>query len=584
LQALSKMASRRILAILCALACVLPAIESFTSSELTFDAGELGLVKGSGAKTTKTGRPYVQFLGIPYAQPLTKNTRFQPPTEKSLPLASPGRTFSATRKPACCPQPTSNILCAFNQKEDCLGMNIYTPQVQNSDGSFDKLLPVIVFIHGGAFYLGSGDGYGGARLLERDVVLVNFNYRLGPLGFFNLNTAEAPGNAAMYDMVMALNFVKKHISHFGGDPERITIAGQSAGSVSVTHLMASPLTRDKNLFSGAIGMSGSALLKWGTVSQEESVGASLQIARALGCTSNDLSAVASCMRGKTTSAIIKKLEDYQSNEKHEGRLGFAPAAPSIQSNPPAGVVPFMDESPEAIFERHAEAKVPLIMGSTRHDGSFVLGVVYNQFIKYNGLQNNASFIKNQLVNKCLSALGVDDPAISEALAVAYLGEARNSGSLAPMLPGLNDLHTVFYFKDASFKTLNLHAQVQPKSYWYEFDFKGKNSVYSVMVNTNGNPVQGGITHGDDLTYLFNVPLMSLTNDQEQAVSDRLVNYWANFAATGNPNVDEAGRSSGQSGWLSYNQGAPHYASINTEDSFLPVHPETCWNGASQELY
>jgi acetylcholinesterase len=344
------------------------------------------------------------------------------------------------------------------------------------------------------------------------------------------------------------------------------------------------LTRDKGLFHRAIGMSGSALLKWGTISQEESVQSSIDLARALGCSSSDPSAIVTCMRGKTTTSIVNALADYQTGEKNQGRLGFAPAAPSIQSSPPPGVVPFLNESPEAIFQRHAEANVPLIMGSVRHDGSFVLGVVYNQFLKYNGLQNNASFIKNELVHRCLSALGVESSATAEALAAAYLGEARNSGNLTLMLSGLTDLHTVFYFKDASFRTLQLHTQVQPQSYWYEFDFKGKNSVFSVMVNTKDNPVRGGITHGDDLTYLFNVPLMSLANAQEQAVSDRLVDYWANFAATGNPNVDENGRTTGQSRWLSHNEGSPSFASINAEDSYITEKPDKYWNGAAKELY
>ena len=94
------------------------------------------------------------------------------------------------------------------------------------------------------------------------------------------------------------------------------------------------------------------------------------------------------------------------------------------------------------------------------------------------------------------------------------------------------LHTAYYFKEQSLTTLQLHSEMQPQSYWYEFDFKGKSTVYTLLVNTKGNPVRGGICHGDDMIYIFNVPLMSLTTPEEKAVSDRLVNYWANFAATG----------------------------------------------------
>ena len=98
--------------------------------------------------------------------------------------------------------------------------------------------------------------------------------------------------------------------------------------------------------------------------------------------------------------------------------------------------------------------------------------------------------------------------------------------------GYLQLHTVYYFKVHSLKTLQMHSEMQPQSYWYEFDFSGKKTVYTLLVNTKNNPVRGGICHGDDVIYLFNVPLMSLTTPEEQEVSDRLVNYWANFAATG----------------------------------------------------
>ena len=91
-------------------------------------------------------------------------------------------------------------------------------------------------------------------------------------------------------------------------------------------------------------------------------------------------------------------------EKNNGRLGFAPATPTIQSNMAQGKA-FLDESPQAILERHEEANVPLMMGSVRHDGSFVLGVIYNQFLKFNKLANDTEFLRTEFVPKCLNALG-----------------------------------------------------------------------------------------------------------------------------------------------------------------------------------
>ena len=117
----------------------------------------------------------------------------------------------------------------------------------------------------------------------------------------------------MYDMVMALQFVKKHIHHFGGDPELITLAGQSAGSVAVTHLLLSPLTRNKGLFHRAIAMSGSAMLEWGTITNYEAKISSLELAKTVGCYdgSGNTDGVANCLRGKPASELVKALDAYQ---------------------------------------------------------------------------------------------------------------------------------------------------------------------------------------------------------------------------------------------------------------------------------
>lgn len=112
------------------------------------------------------------------------------------------------------------------------------------------------------FQFGSGNSflYGPDYLVDENVVLVTINYRLGPLGFLNLETPEASGNAGLKDVVLALRWVKDNIKEFGGDPDRVTIFGQSAGGATVHYLMLSPMS--KGLFHGAIAQSGSALNPW----------------------------------------------------------------------------------------------------------------------------------------------------------------------------------------------------------------------------------------------------------------------------------------------------------------------------------
>ncbi|KAG8235962.1 hypothetical protein J437_LFUL018077, partial [Ladona fulva] len=104
-------------------------------------------------------------------------------------------------------------------------------------------MPVMVFFHGGAYAGGSANVYGGSRLMDKDVVLVVPHYRLGPLSFLSLQTDEIAGNAGLLDQVLALKWVQKHISAFGGNPKEVTIFGESAGAASVSYLMLTPLAK-----------------------------------------------------------------------------------------------------------------------------------------------------------------------------------------------------------------------------------------------------------------------------------------------------------------------------------------------------
>ncbi|CAG2101959.1 unnamed protein product [Medioppia subpectinata] len=158
------------------------------------------------------------------------------------------------------PIPTSG-----HTSENCLYLNIWTPTVNKTAG-----LPVMVYIHGGGFTIGSGhpalvdtfsisNVYGGAVLALRDVIVVNFNYRLGVFGFLYANSSHSPGNMGLWDQSMALNWTTQNIRLFGGDPQRITLFGESAGSISISKHLVSNVTR--NWFQRVIMQSGSAFNK-----------------------------------------------------------------------------------------------------------------------------------------------------------------------------------------------------------------------------------------------------------------------------------------------------------------------------------
>lgn len=141
------------------------------------------------------------------------------------------------------------------------------------------------WIHGGGFQFGSGNSflYGPDYLIDEGVVLVTINYRLGALGFLSADVPEAPGNAGLKDQVLALKWVKDNIKEFGGNPDKVTIFGQSAGAASVHYLMLSPMA--KGLFHGAIAQSGVALNPWAFT--ENTKNRAFKLGSVLGLETND---------------------------------------------------------------------------------------------------------------------------------------------------------------------------------------------------------------------------------------------------------------------------------------------------------
>jgi para-nitrobenzyl esterase len=232
---------------------------------------QYGKVKGL---VNETGT-VVAFKGIPYAAPPVGDLRWKEPQS---PVAWKG-VRDATKFCESCMQVrafnrlptgpwTEEFMVQDSISEDCLFLNIWTPAISAADK-----LPVFVYIHGGGFSEGSGSiaVYDGEELAKKGIVVVNINYRLGIFGFFVHPelTAESPnhasGNYGLLDQVAALKWVRDNIAAFGGDPGHVTIAGQSAGAMSVSSLIVSPLAKD--LFHGAITESGSSFIGFGNATK-----------------------------------------------------------------------------------------------------------------------------------------------------------------------------------------------------------------------------------------------------------------------------------------------------------------------------
>lgn len=209
-------------------------------------------------------------------------------------------TLDATKdSPVCYQRNPYTRSQVIEGDENCLYLNVYTPSTSAN-------LPVMVFFHGGGWVCGAGTSmwYGPDILLDRDVVLVVPNFRLGPLGFLSTGDDAAPGNAGLKDQVMALEWVRENIAKFGGDPQRVTAFGESAGGASVHFHMMSPLS--KGLIHRGISQSGTALCSWAFSQSGETQRNSKKLAQSFGCPTQDSEMMVECLREITAHDIIDK--------------------------------------------------------------------------------------------------------------------------------------------------------------------------------------------------------------------------------------------------------------------------------------
>ncbi|XP_006863700.1 PREDICTED: cocaine esterase [Chrysochloris asiatica] len=263
-----------------------------------------GQVQGSLVHVKGTEVGVHTFLGIPFAKPPLGPLRFAPPQ----PPEPWSGVRNATSYPVMCLQDIAamkfvvqiqlNMTLPFTHiSEDCLYLNVYTP-AHTHEGSN---LPVMVWIHGGGLVMGMASMYDGSVLAAfEDVVIVTIQYRLGILGFFSTGDKHAAGNWGYLDQVAALRWVQQNIAHFGGNPGRVTIFGESAGGTSVSSHVVSPMSQ--GLFHGAIMESGVALLPGLITSSAEVI--FTMVANLSACGQVDSEALVDCLRGKSEEEIL----------------------------------------------------------------------------------------------------------------------------------------------------------------------------------------------------------------------------------------------------------------------------------------
>ncbi|KAK8788786.1 hypothetical protein V5799_021438 [Amblyomma americanum] len=268
------------------------------------------------------GRPIDTFFGIPFAQPPVGELRFKKP----VPVKPWSGVRNATELPPPClqtelPFPVSWAESKRPASEDCLYVNVWTPPCSQEDCNC-SLKNIMVNIYGGGYSVGSSDWdiYDGAVLASRgDLVYASMNYRIGAFGFFNGKVPDAPGNQGLHDTLLAVKWIKENAMAFGGDPDKITLFGESAGAVSVGYFLVSPLAR--GIASRVIMQSGSPYWRIGdnTDSGPQKI---VDIAKQVGCTKptwnfqQDYKVIMQCLRNNVSGEAILEAVQQLYGKKH----------------------------------------------------------------------------------------------------------------------------------------------------------------------------------------------------------------------------------------------------------------------------
>uniref|UniRef100_A0A8D2DGE0 Carboxyl ester lipase n=1 Tax=Sciurus vulgaris TaxID=55149 RepID=A0A8D2DGE0_SCIVU len=493
---------------------------------------EGGFVEGVNKKLSLLGGDSVDiFKGIPYA------------TAKTLenPQRHPGwqGTLKATNFKKRCLQATITQDDSYGD-EDCLYLNIWVPQGKKQ---VSQNLPVMIWIYGGAFLMGAGHGanflsnylYDGQEIATRgNVIVVTFNYRVGPLGFLSTGDANLPGNYGLRDQHMAIAWVKRNIAAFGGDPDNITIFGESAGGASVSLQTLSPY--NKGLIRRAISQSGVALSPW--VIQNDPLFWAKKVAKKVGCPLDDTARLARCLKvtdpRALTMAFKVPLADLECEWVLLGKMGDPGGRRSLLG----------------------KAKLPERRGRCRAWGAQVpgAGVVLGEGGDFYRL------VSGLTVTKGLRGAQATFNVYTEPWAQDSSQETRKKTVV--------DLETDILFLMPTEIALAQHRANarSAHTYSYLFSHPSRMPIYPKWV---------GADHADDLQYIFGKPFATPLGyrPQDRTVSKAMIAYWTNFARSGDPNM---GHSAVPTHWYPYTLEDGNYLEITKkmDSSSMKQHLRT----------
>lgn len=466
----------------------------------------------------------VVFRAIPYAEAPVGNLRWRAPQ----PAKPRSEVLNAIKFGNRCCQvgpPDGNILGGtrtFMGSEDCLTLNIWAPKAKDN-----TLRPVMFFIHGGGNVQGSAINplYDGKNLTEKGgVILVTINYRLAQFGFLAHPqlTAEdknqSSGNYALLDQIMALDWVRDNIKNFGGDPNNITIFGESAGGVNVVCLVGSPLAAGKFqraiVESGGFGVNVNLKDTANSAQVESAEEFGLRFVKEAGC-ANSADPIA-CLRSKSPEEVFKVLTGEAGViNRFDGSTVYGPNIDGY----------VLKESPIVAIQGNRHNNVPIMIGTNKDEATIFTGMLQ--------VDTNAGY------RRTVKSLF---PTISKDILKKYPASNYSSPREA-----FNTFFTDLTFVCPSRWAGLMSSVNQPQTFIYSFS-----NVFEIPQLKSF-----GAFHGQELLFVFNNFLNIPPSQDQRKLSETMLSYWTNFAKAGDPN------GTGLPTWQRHNQNSDSYQVLNT---------------------
>ena len=463
-----------------------------------------------------SGKVYM-FLNIPFAKAPVGDLRFRKPE----PYGPWTGTLDATKYGPSCIQGaafTDLFMPNPDKSEDCLQLNIAVPYGVSTTSNKS----VMVWVYGGGYYTGMAKFYDARKLaLRGDVIVVTINYRLGILGFLNSGDSSSPGNFGLWDQMLALQWVKDNIASFGGNPDSITIFGESAGSFSVSLLSLIP--RNKGLFHRRISQSGelysAASVILNTVEKYK------VIANLGNCTKSSSSETIQCLRGISAAEIMSIQENplrYGDFSKLDLDMGPVVDGDLFRKHPRELVDDKLSD--EFIFFK----SIPFITGTTTREGSeFIDGIldILGGVFGYNASIGVPTDITcNNLVPWLATPYFDQNTPNRESVFSAICQQYSTNVSEAEQALKVSDLFADLYFVMPAVNVLDIQTEAG-MSPSYQYLFHRPSFIPSSKTWFTGS------AHAAELAYIFEIQGFTRSSNEDK-LSDDMLKYWTNFAKTG----------------------------------------------------